>query len=76
MLVFQYEKCRAEFRRRAGKKPGEYSYRYGRRIMMPEASLTIIDSEPQELSGSPRNIHHFPADPLKGFLPGSAALAA
>src|SRR5438132_7232282 len=29
MLVFQYEKCRAEFRGRAGKKPGEYSYRYG-----------------------------------------------
>src|SRR6266566_4435621 len=29
MMVFQYEKCRAESRRRAGKKPGEYSYRYG-----------------------------------------------
>ena len=29
MRVFQYEKCRAESRARVGKKPGEYSYRYG-----------------------------------------------
>src|SRR5271170_728062 len=28
MMVFQYEKRRAESRGRAGKKPGEYPYRY------------------------------------------------
>src|SRR6266853_2232971 len=46
MLVFLYEKCRAESRGRTGEKPDEYSYRYGRWTVVPEASSTILDSEP------------------------------
>src|SRR5438552_7294325 len=46
MLVFQYEKCRAESRGRTGEKPDEYSYRYGPWRVVPEASSTIMDSEP------------------------------
>src|SRR6266436_9623858 len=46
MLVFLYEKCRAESRGRTGEKPDEYSYRYGRWTVVPEASSTIMDSEP------------------------------
>ena len=45
MLVFQYEKCRAESRGRTEEKQGEYSYRYGRGKVVSEASSTIMDSE-------------------------------
>jgi hypothetical protein len=46
MLVFQYEKCRAESIGGTAEKPDEYSYRYGRWTVVPEASSTIMDSEP------------------------------
>src|SRR5438094_4384263 len=45
MLVFQYEKCRAESRGRTGEKPDEYSYRYGpwRVVLKPLQQSWILN---------------------------------